>query len=1299
MYVPLRVHGNHSLLMGVDAPEALLERAAGLGFAAMALTDVDSTAGWVDFLREARRRDLAAGDPAPDGGVPGRTARDGDAPERDTPEREAPADLGARRLTGGARANPVRPILGAELSDTGGRPGRITALVETEAGFRNLNRLVSARQLGRDPGEHGADLGTPEEDFDLVRAAVRYQDGLIYLVDHPRVLLGLMGRVDPSRVLAALSPAGLAHRGPASRGRSRRARTGEARNTHLLRGGSAPASGDANDRANDDAPPTSETHDLDPAKPPPPAAPVPVHEMLDAARATGFGVVAVPDVYCAYPAGMRDHRLRVAIQRNALVNDLPEEWLAARPAHLLTGRELCAIFADVEDVAGPWGSHAPPGVPPMVARTVEVAARCRYTPPLDRVLFPKADLAEGETAYSRLCALSFDGAKARYTPLRPEVVRRLDHELSTIDRLGFAAYFLLVHRIAEYAKGIGVPCVGRGSAADSLVAYCLGLTDADPFRYELIFERFLNPSRSDRPDIDLDFCWRRRDEVIEHVYALFGAERTAMISTLNRFGLRSAFRETALAEGIPPAEVNRWSKLVPHYAPGSARADFDGDTAEKNTAEKEDDGDPRRGPGGASLAREVPRETSRSALLEPPPEPGLTNQERLAAERARAERLTGGGPPNVVELALRSSPEARGFPFDDERWARVLRHAEALLDAPRHHGLHPGGVVVAPGPITDVVACQRAAKGVVVTQFDKDAVEAIGLVKMDLLGNRALTVVDDCLRSLAARGVTPDLERVDEDDPRTAALLREGRTIGCFQVESPGMRNLLKQTGAADMDAVIQAVALIRPGPAGSGMKDAYVRRFRGLEDPAPPHPRLVDLLCRTQGVMLYQEDVMQVAARLAGMDLAEADSLRRALKKRDAHRLEALAERFLAGCVEQGVPRAEAAPVWELIANFASFGFCKAHAVTYGRISYRCAWLKAHHPADFLCAFLESDTGYYRTRVYIEEARRMGVRILGPDVNRSAEGFRLEALGDGGPVGLRVGLRSVKGLTQRTRDAILAGRERGAFLSLPDFLSRTGARTDECETLIQCGAFDAFDRTRPELSWRLHLLRAQPTRPPRQYTRGGADGLDLGQLAACRDDAGDRGFDAARAGTGGWRGGALGLGAARLAPGETAGLFPEPETPALVLPGLPNPGRAERGALEYELLGMTVGDHPLAVFPCAADERITARFGSPAAAAKPGKRGPRPVNPITCAALDRHAGARVTLRGWPAASRRVHTADGRWMRFLTLEDETGLAEVVLFADVYQRDGHRLAEFGPLCVTGVVQDQMGACTLDAERVW
>ena len=1114
----------------------------------------------------------------------------------------------------------MRPILGAEISDPSGEPGRIVALVMNERGFANLNKLVSARQLGRDPGSFGSDLGSPEEDFDSVLAAAEFQEGLIFLADHPRILIGLMGRVPPEQVLAAISPASL------------RARAGDY-------GGNRRGA-----RHEDEHGETG----LESPKTPPPARAVPATELLEAARVCSFGAVAVPDVYYAGPMGELDHRVRVAIKHNALLDDLPEEWLAEAGSHLACGREMCALYADLDDLPGPWGSSAPPDVPAIVARTVEVAARCEYTPPLDRVLFPEVDLSEGESAYSKLCELAFDGAQQRYRPLRPEVVRRLDYELSTIDGLGFAPYFLLVHQIGEYAREQGIPCVGRGSAADSLVAYCLKLTDADPFRYQLIFERFLNPTRSDRPDIDLDFCWRRRDEVTEHVYELFGAHRTAMISTLNCFGLRAAFRETALAHGFPPAEAGRWSKVLPHHVPGTSEIAFDGASA---VAEDQDDAAPE-----------------------------------LVGE-------------NPIGFALRSTPEAREFPHHDERWQRVIRDARGLLDTPRHFGLHPGGVVVSPGPITDFVACQRAAKGVVVTQFDKDAVEAIGLVKMDLLGNRALTVLDDCVTELAKGGVEVDLEKLPENDPATGDTLAEGRSLACFQVESPGMRNLLQQTGARDMDAVIQAVALIRPGPAGSGMKDAYVRRFRGLEASTPPHPRLVDVLWDTYGVMLYQEDVMQVASAMAGMDLAEADQLRRALQKRRTDDLEPLAKRFREGCEAEGIARAEIEHVWELVTNFASFGFCKAHAVTYGRIAYRAVWLKTHHPAVYMAAFLNSQTGYYRTRVYVEEARRLGVTILPPDVNHSGVDFGVEWIegreGAAPTPALRIGLGSIKGLSINLLDRIQEERSsRGPFLSLPDFLERSGVHTDEAEHLIQCGTFDAFDRTRPELLWRLHLLRAPERRVPRELSRGGAEGLDGGQLAACRSTPKKRNEEAvelARASAQGWRGG-IGLGQVKLSPGESARLFPEPPAPALVLPGLPDLSRRERGALEYELMGLTVLDHPTAIFPTPADERL-------ARLPRNGRRGARPINPQSCAALRDFEGGRITLRGWLVASRRVRTVNGEWMRFLTLEDESGLAEVVLFPDVYRRDGHRLTEFGSVCLTGVVQNQMGACTLEGERIW
>ncbi len=670
---------------------------------------------------------------------------------------------------------------------------------------------------------------------------------------------------------------------------------------------------------------------------------------------------------------------------------------------------------------------------------------------------------------------------------------------------------------------------------------------------------------------------------------------------------------------------------------------------------------------------------------------------------------------NPLALALWAAPEAREFPFEDERWMAVLETGARLLDAPRHFGLHPGGVVVAPGKISDHVACQRSTKGPVVTQLDKDGVEAIGLVKMDLLGNRALTTIADCTAMLARRGIVVDLEAIGEDDPATARTLREGRTLGCFQIESPGMRNLLKQTGASTMDDVIQAIALIRPGPAGSGMKDAYVRRFRGLEDPRPPHPRLTDVLWDTHGVMLYQEDVMQVAACVAGMELAEADELRRALQKRRPEEIERLAARFLEGAAREEIAREDALRTWDLITNFASFAFCKAHAVTYGRIAYRAAWLKTHHAAIYLVAFLCSETGYYPARVYVEEARRLGVPILAPDVNKSEPTFAVEWIGDA--AALRVGLSQVKGLSQATLERTLASRaEGGPFLSLPEFLERSSAHVDEARHLIQCGAFDAFDRTRPELLWRLHLLRTAPQRLPR-----GERELDHVRLAALRATPKSQENDTLRAararalldparsdtGTSGWSGRGLGIANAKLAPGESAALFPEPELPSPALPLLPDTDPLARARAEFELLGFAIHAHPIRIFGCTADERIARRFGRASgpshgsfhSSVGEGSGGIRPVNPIPCAELDRHRAARVSLRGWPAASRRVRTADGRLMRFLTLEDESGIAEAVLFPDTYERDGHHLADGGTICVTGIVEDQLGACTLHAERIW
>ncbi len=1149
-YTPLRVHGHHSLLLGVDSPAALLRRGAALGFASLALCDVDSVAGLVEFTQAWER---AQGDGGP---VP-------------------------------------RPLLGAELTDPTGRPGRVVALVQSEAGWQNLCRLVSARKLGADPGSvlpkglHGP------AHFLLGDAVLEHAEGLVFLVDHPRLLFALAGRLGPGQLFAALPI-------PPPKLHSRTTRTWSLFDPPEL-------------------PAPEDLTFIEAGKAPPPARPTAgvVLGLLQAAKALRIPMVAAPDCYFAYPEGRTAHRVRAAIRGNALIERVPAAWLASASSHLQDATSMRALYADYETSLG-----GAPNVDALFEQTNEIATSCTFELTLGGVIFPKLELEDGRTPYSELARLAFEGMSIRYRPLTPEVTHRMNKELAAIDELGYSAYFLLVHRIAGFAKDSGIPCVGRGSAADSLVAYCLGLTDADPIRYRLPFERFLNPTRKDRPDIDLDFCWRRRDEVLEAVYETFGPTRTAMIATLGTFGLRSAFREAALAVGLAPAEFNRWSKRLPWTTP------------------------------------------PRSEWREPP-----------AGLKQMAD--------NPVAQAFAGLPECRHFPFEDARFLATLEAAAALLDVPRQMGLHPGGVVVAPFSITHHTACARAAKGPIVTQFDKDGVEAIGLVKMDLLGNRALTVLDDCLKLLKVEyGLELDLASIPEDDAKTGDLLAAGRAIGCFQIESPGMRNLLKQTAARTMDDVIQSIALIRPGPASSGMKDAYVRRFRKLEDPAPPHPLLEDVLAETYGVMLYQEDVMQVAVALAGMTLAEADRLRRALSKKRSAELDELQVRFLGGAGERGVSPKDAAHVWELIANFAAFGFCKAHAVTYGRISYRTAYLKAHYPVLFLASFLASHTGYYAARVYVEEARRLGATILGPDLNLSQADYTFARVTRRNLPGLRAGFGQVRGLSEGTAEAILTSRrEDGPFLSLPELLKRTSAQRDEVEALIRTGALDAFDRTRPELLWRLHLLHSPARKVPKRIP--GEEALDPMALESFGRSHADRVSEATPPAMGlfgesnaqntGW-GGSGGRIPMLTQTSQPLLAFPRRELSAAALPALPDPNANERALAELELLGFSINLHPVRL------------FGSPKSAVTP------------CAELDNLAGRHITILGWIAASRRLRSADGRWMRFLTLEDESGLAEAALFADANTRWSGVLIDHGPYLVSGLVEEQLGACTLHVDRV-
>ncbi len=635
-------------------------------------------------------------------------------------------------------------------------------------------------------------------------------------------------------------------------------------------------------------------------------------------------------------------------------------------AHFLSQEELEGRFADY---------------PGALAATDEVAGRCRTRLPLGVPRFPDLPLPEGRTAQDELRQRALENAQKLYGVITPPIQARLDHELEVIERSGYAALFLIMQQILEFARKEGIPFSSRGSAASSLVTHCLGITYPDPLRLNLYFERFLNPARATPPDIDTDLCSRRRDEVIHYVYETFGAERVAMVSTINRFRRRSALRETAKAYGLAPAQINRLVSGLPYRGWGLT--------------------------GRRSAGRPVP-------------------YEQLAQEH-----------PDPLHQA-------------------IFRQAADLIGQPRHLSIHPGGVVISPGPLTDLTPLQLASKGVVITQFDLESIERLGLVKIDLLGIRGLSVLGDVAQALheaePQRYAKPlqALEEIPANDPLTAELVRDGNTIGCFQIESPGMRATLREIQARSEEDLMVALALYRPGPLTGGLKDAFVRRHRGEEPVSHLHPALAPLLEDTHGVILYQEQVLRIAHELAGLSLADADLLRRAMSHFDpGEQMRTLQERFVSGAAARGgLPEAVAERVWELMAAFAGYGFPKAHAASYAQVAWRAAWCKAHHPALFMAAVLANWGGFYGQRAYLTEARRMGLTLRPPHVNHAQREFSL-SYRDGEPV-LFMGLNQVRELTRRTQKRILRQRP---FSSLIDFLARVDPQPVEAENLARAGA------------------------------------------------------------------------------------------------------------------------------------------------------------------------------------------------------------------------------------------------------
>jgi DNA polymerase-3 subunit alpha len=695
--------------------------------------------------------------------------------------------------------------------------------------------------------------------------------------------------------------------------------------------------------------------------------------LMELGREMAIPVVATNDCHYLAREDSEAHEVLLCIQTGKTMRDPDRFRFATDQVYVKSPEEMAALFD---------------GAPEVLRNTVEAAEKCDLTLDTERVQLPKFPLpAEFQTAEGYLRSLALEGLRRRYDTITPEMEARLEYELDVICTVGYARYFLIVRDFTDYARrhGIGVG-PGRGSAAGSLVSYSLGITDIDPLRFDLLFERFLNPERVSMPDIDIDFDYEHRGRVIEYVQEKYGRESVTQIITFGTMAARAVVRDVARALGFSFAEQDRVAKLVP-----------------------------------AEL--------------------GMT-----------------------LQRALETVPELRQLSQQDETMAKLVRCSLALEGLARHASTHAAGVLIAPGHLTDYVPIYRSSKGDVTTQFDMVSLERVGLLKMDFLGLRTLTVLEDAAR-LASPGGEPtlDLKRIPLDDRETYALLSKAQTIGVFQLESAGMRELLRKVLPDSFEDIIAINALYRPGPMQSGMLDDFAKRKHGKQKVTYMHPLLEPILKNTLGVIAYQDQVMQIANRLAGFTLAQGDLLRRAMGKKKPEEMARMKETFVEGCAKNKVPKRKAEEIFDLVEKFAGYGFPRAHSAAYALLSYQCAYLKAHHPAAYLAATLTSEIGDTdRIVVLVEEARRLGIPILPPDVNRSEADFTLE----GGAI--RFGLVAVKNVGRGSVEAIVAERRTGGpYASLFDLCRRVDTKAINrrvIESLVLAGACDELGGDRAQL-------------------------------------------------------------------------------------------------------------------------------------------------------------------------------------------------------------------------------------------
>ncbi|HEY5998229.1 MAG TPA: DNA polymerase III subunit alpha [bacterium] len=703
--------------------------------------------------------------------------------------------------------------------------------------------------------------------------------------------------------------------------------------------------------------------------------------LAELGRRLGIATVATNDCHYLRQEDAPVHEVLLCINSGKTLQDQDRMRIGTDQLYFRTPEEMARLFA---------------GAPEALRATIEIAERCNVGLKLGEFRFPAVEVPPGETPATQLRHLAAEGLAGRLGPGADAAARgayeeRLAYELGVIEKMDFPSYFLAVADFVHYAKASGIPVgPGRGSAAGSLAAWALGITDLDPLKYGLLFERFLDPGRKSMPDIDVDFEQNRRDEVIDYVRKKYGEDRVAQIVTFGKLKAKAVIRDVGRVLGMQYGEVDKISKLVPADA-------------------------------------------------------------KMTLKRALEEE------PRLAELR-----------DNDPQVARLLEIAESLEGLNRHASTHASGVLISPEPLENLVPLFKdQKKDVRLTQFDMGGIEAIGLVKFDFLGLITLTVIQDAVRLIRAGqppGEKPfDIADIPLDDPATYQLLASGRTAGIFQFESSGMRDTVVRMRPDKLDDLIALNALYRPGALEAGNVTLYLERRSGKQKVQYRHPVLRETLEATYGIPVYQEQVMQIATVLAGFTPAEADDLRKAMGKKKVEVMAQQKEKFVAGAAaKHKVPAALAEEIFNEIEHFAGYGFNKSHSAAYAFVAYQTAWLKTHHPREYLAALLTSEVADTDKIVqYIAECREMGITVLPPDVNQSERSFTVV------PGGIRFGLAAVKNVGEGAIESIVAARAGGPFVSLFDFCARIDLRRVNrrvLESLVKCGAFDSLGARRAQL-------------------------------------------------------------------------------------------------------------------------------------------------------------------------------------------------------------------------------------------